>query len=59
MSKELNSIELKVCSKKIRKECTNSEMEELKAVKRKQKKEGDFGAAFAEQERVRINMLHG
>ena len=59
MIKELNSTELTECSNKIKKECTNSEMEKLKAAKRKYEKVGDFGASFGEQERVTIKMLNG
>ena len=43
MIKELNSTELTKCSNKIKKECTNSKMEKLKAAKRKQEKVGDLG----------------
>ena len=59
MIKELNSTELTECSNKINKECINSEMEKLKAAKRKYEKVGDFGASFGEQERVTIKMLNG
>ena len=59
MIEELNSIGLTDRHNKITKEYTNSRMEKLKAAKSlTQKKVGDFGATFGEQERVTIEILN-
>ena len=59
MIKELNSIGLTDCSNMMKNEYQqlNAEIESSESLA--QKKVGDFGATFGEQERVAIKILNG